>query len=615
MECQLISKIILFFLLSIALTGCSVVASKKDLPTPLSAQVMDLRNNGLYGDLATYKDYHRIRKTPGSDLSANDERQWLENIDLWGLEFRKDKSQREIAKHNTRISSYYREYESQYYPSMRDKKLIDHYSRGSKQNPWPKGLPRVCVAMSGGGIRSAAFNIGVLQALAEKGLLDQVDVFSAVSGGSYALSWIYAHLTLDSRIKMHHILSDKSPAMRNTENLLPFINTPKLLNRLTVAAPFTPLLFGIEKASAPMGIYQPGAGNLIYTTQLILTFHSNNDISNDQIRDVVKEKIVPVPIFNVTSLRQDDVKQSLDYSTIPLSELVFEFTPFRRGNFALGYSDRFPGGPIDKKEILLAETVALSGAALDDVNSSLFSAMRLVEMHLGASEGYISAPLLESLVETDTKATYVDDTQFYKNYISYSDGGFSENLGLYSLVRRSCENILVVDAEEDPGLIFESYTKLQDRLMIEHGLSMEVSGIENLINNNSDANRCSGKNAWNRECFRARSSRVNVYEGEVRSIPHLMSDGDENIFEAGHPVNLTLKIHYIKLAIDQNNPGKYSKELREYIGDCLKKGAGCQFPHHNTRNQELNREDFRAYRMLGRDIGRQYLNEKISYLK
>lgn|SRR5882724_2451029 len=42
---------------------------------------------------------------------------------------------------------------------------------------------------SGGGNRSAAFSIGVLRALHEKRLLDTVDVMSAVSGGSYALSW------------------------------------------------------------------------------------------------------------------------------------------------------------------------------------------------------------------------------------------------------------------------------------------------------------------------------------------------------------------------------------------------------------------------------------------
>ena len=39
------------------------------------------------------------------------------------------------------------------------------------------------VALSGGGIRSATFNLGVLQALAQFGLLKRIDYLSTVSGG------------------------------------------------------------------------------------------------------------------------------------------------------------------------------------------------------------------------------------------------------------------------------------------------------------------------------------------------------------------------------------------------------------------------------------------------
>src|SRR5687768_6814876 len=39
------------------------------------------------------------------------------------------------------------------------------------------------LAFSGGGIRSATFNLGILQGLAEHGLLRRVDYLSTVSGG------------------------------------------------------------------------------------------------------------------------------------------------------------------------------------------------------------------------------------------------------------------------------------------------------------------------------------------------------------------------------------------------------------------------------------------------
>ncbi|MGB6470343.1 MAG: hypothetical protein WBE88_05760, partial [Candidatus Acidiferrales bacterium] len=48
----------------------------------------------------------------------------------------------------------------------------------------------VGVAFSGGGIRSATFNLGVLQGLAEMKLLQRVDYLSTVSGGGYIGGWL-----------------------------------------------------------------------------------------------------------------------------------------------------------------------------------------------------------------------------------------------------------------------------------------------------------------------------------------------------------------------------------------------------------------------------------------
>ncbi len=61
--------------------------------------------------------------------------------------------------------------------------------------------PLFGLALSGGGIRSAAFNMGVLQALSQSGLLARVDYLSTVSGGGYigsCLSWLRAHVPASS---------------------------------------------------------------------------------------------------------------------------------------------------------------------------------------------------------------------------------------------------------------------------------------------------------------------------------------------------------------------------------------------------------------------------------
>jgi len=51
----------------------------------------------------------------------------------------------------------------------------------------PAGM-RLGIALSGGGIRSAAFNLGALQALQERNVLENADYLAAVSGGNYVAS-------------------------------------------------------------------------------------------------------------------------------------------------------------------------------------------------------------------------------------------------------------------------------------------------------------------------------------------------------------------------------------------------------------------------------------------
>lgn len=59
----------------------------------------------------------------------------------------------------------------------------DEYVVGS-----PPPNTRIGIALSGGGIRSAAFNLGALQALQSKGVLQAAEYLAAVSGGNYVAS-------------------------------------------------------------------------------------------------------------------------------------------------------------------------------------------------------------------------------------------------------------------------------------------------------------------------------------------------------------------------------------------------------------------------------------------
>src|SRR5215472_13219434 len=52
------------------------------------------------------------------------------------------------------------------------------------------GKKQAALCLSGGGIRSATYSLGVIQALARKGLLTRFHYLSTVSGGGYAGAWL-----------------------------------------------------------------------------------------------------------------------------------------------------------------------------------------------------------------------------------------------------------------------------------------------------------------------------------------------------------------------------------------------------------------------------------------
>ena len=65
----------------------------------------------------------------------------------------------------------------------------------NNQDPqrWSRDTGRLRgLCLSGGGIRSATFNLGILQGLAKKQLLRRFDYCSSVSGGGYIHQWFAA---------------------------------------------------------------------------------------------------------------------------------------------------------------------------------------------------------------------------------------------------------------------------------------------------------------------------------------------------------------------------------------------------------------------------------------
>ncbi|GAM10153.1 patatin-like phospholipase [Geobacter sp. OR-1] len=69
------------------------------------------------------------------------------------------------------------------------------------------GYTALC--LSGGGIRSATFNLGILQGLAKAGLLKQFDYLSTVSGGGYIGAWLSAWIARSCFPYVNHQLASQ----------------------------------------------------------------------------------------------------------------------------------------------------------------------------------------------------------------------------------------------------------------------------------------------------------------------------------------------------------------------------------------------------------------------
>ena len=93
---------------------------------------------------------------------------------------------------------------SQEIPSVIERRQIhempfNDYKPGGDPYVWAMGNKLQGICLSGGGIRSATFNLGILQGLAELGILHKFDYLSSVSGGGYIHEWLAAWIKREEK--------------------------------------------------------------------------------------------------------------------------------------------------------------------------------------------------------------------------------------------------------------------------------------------------------------------------------------------------------------------------------------------------------------------------------
>jgi hypothetical protein len=151
-------------------------------------------------------------------------------------------------------------------------------------------------------------------------------------------------------------------------------------------------------------------------------------------------------------------------------------------------------------------------------------------------------------------------------YVYLSDGGHFDNLGLYEMVRRRCNIIVVSDASCDPKYSFESLANAIRKVRIDLGIPIEL--ITKLRFNRESSNE---KDPL-RYCAIGR-----IHYGEV-----------DTGAESGTVI-------YIKPALT----GEESADILNYSR------TSKAFPHESTADQWFSEAQFESYRELGQWCVRQ----------
>lgn len=511
------------------------------------------------------------------------------------------------------------------------KKARTDFSREQKFNHGDKSSPPALgIAMSGGGIRSAAFNIGVLHALHEQQILQAVDAMSAVSGGSYAMSWYLLQPFYAARaaarehteFKLAGVIDEMfRPEGRFQAHLC---RDPSMVDymSLTIAAAFGATVFQPLRAFiAAMGAHGQynwaGTMRQDYRERIQELFQglpspgSRGQIKNRIGRGLWQELNLEFSNFSrVTPVRYQELAEFVLDNGLPffifngavlverpyrhmLWPTAFELTAVDLGSDVCGYRGWDELKHWDVSEEREKHTRAGDGwegfrylrANSKEARPNRWIFMvNLAPAISGAAVGlsYFDPKKKPHEMTLTTWSPFVGNLDLGylmsreiwngKGALYVSDGGHCENLGAYALIKRQCRRIIIVDAEYEKSIpyVFAGYSKLKQQLEKEMGRVLTVAGIDSYLEAADGSSKPAGPTPA-------------VMTGSVKP-----SKSDPNA--------PAISVIYIKLGLDRERLESYPSQVIDYA----RKNA--RFPQDPTSNQIFTTEQFIAYRELGHHV-------------
>ena len=408
-----------------------------------------------------------------------------------------------------------------------------------------------------------------------------------------------------------------------------------------------------------------------YRVRLRRTFHSLNaqphqDIFLSQLANY-KGKL-PLLIINGTA----KIRHLTDESGLKLAQEVFEMTPNAFGSDGVGryaYENtqilegndtvgRYLGEIDFARSPSLSLAVSLSGAAYDSTlagNGLLRNFISVLGFDLGrhirnprvnpdVRKKYEGTILLYRLLYPKENGTGPNGTNF-----QIADGGHAENLGAFSLIRRLCQHIVIVDGGHDPSFEFDDYSRLKARLLHDTKGQVElvVKDIDIVTEQTKAIRKKYENDLWDQDKDSKLVRDLEIRAAELRSrfgIKPVM-EGHVNLPAESDVPGKRLGITYLKLGypdlpasacdaiLEKARPlnlGQNSSmnDLKYFKGDlvelyyCLIKQytqwnlynkiiGRTAFPHQSTFDLNLSPLQVHAYLELGARIANKIMREEL----
>jgi len=293
-------------------------------------------------------------------------------------------------------------------------------NNGFEHQPIASPAKVIGLGLSGGGIRSAAFQLGILsglhdQQLADKNMLDRIDYISSVSGGSWANGAYWAWQRSDDDL----FTCLDTNARRGFDNVLPPCDATISLLRTEQE----PKVFVFAGTGQRKEQWEEDAKNAY------LSHSCNIRFSDKASACLPATKRKPYPIFNTTH-------DAVNSNTADLQNTPFQITPDYVGTL-LDHDHDNSGFFVrnDAKDFNWRNDKWMFSE--DKPGDSL-------SVTLATSSAVVGG--LPLLLEYDFILNYKNKpVKGIRERIVMTDGGFTENLGLVPLIERGSNLIILSD--------------------------------------------------------------------------------------------------------------------------------------------------------------------------